>query len=165
MMKRMIGLLMVMGLMVGIIGCGDDKNPVMSNQDLLVGTWIDDEGDPVTFRADGTFVIPDEELELEGTWSVAGDKLTLTYTEEKLREFFITGLRESLKEDGLTDTEIDEYLDNNDALIEETFDEFVLEDIGDLVFTATINSITDTELTTTSKDEDGEETETLTRKT
>ena len=161
----MIGLLMVMGLMVGIIGCGDDKNPVMSNQDLLVGTWIDDEGDPVTFRADGTFVIPDEELELEGTWSVAGDKLTLTYTEEKLREFFITGLRESLKEDGLTDTEIDEYLDNNDALIEETFDEFVLEDIGDLVFTATINSITDTELTTTSKDEDGEEeTDTLTRK-
>ena len=161
----MIGLLMVMGLMVGIIGCGDDKNPVKSNQDLLVGTWIDDEGDPVTFRADGTFVIPDEELELEGTWSVAGDKLTLTYTEEKLREFFITGLRESLKEDGLTDTEIDEYLDNNDALIEETFDEFVLEDIGDLVFTATINSITDTELTTTSKDEDGEEeTDTLTRK-
>ena len=162
-MKRMIGLLMVMGLMVGIIGCGDDKNPVKSNQDLLVGTWIDDEGDAFTFRADGTFVFPDEELELEGTWSVAGDKLTLTYTEEKLREFFITGLRESLKEDGLTDTEIDEYLDNNDALIEETFDEFVLEDIGDLVFTATINSITDTELTMTS--EDGEETETLTRKT
>ena len=162
----MIRLLMVMGLMVGIIGCGDDKNPVKSNQDLLVGTWIDDEGDAFTFRADGTFVIADEEPELEGTWSVAGDKLTLTYTEEKLREFFITGLRESLKEDGLTDTEIDEYLDNNDALIEETFDEFVLEDIGDLVFTATINSITDTELTTTSKDEDGEEeTDTLTRKT
>ena len=162
----MIRLLMVMGLMVGIIGCGDDKNPVKSNQDLLVGTWIDDEGDAFTFRADGTLVIPDEEyaLELEGTWSVAGDKLTLTYTEEKLREFFITGLRESLKEDGLTDTEIDEYLDNNDALVEETFDEFVLE-IGDLVFTATINSITDTELTTTSKDEDGEEeTDTLTRK-
>ena len=160
----MIGLLMVMGLMVGIIGCGDDKNPVKSNQDLLVGTWIDDEGDAFTFRADGTFVVPDEELELEGTWSVAGDTLTMAYTEEKLREAFITGLRETLKEDGLTDTEIDEYLDNNDALVEETFDEFVLE-IGDLVFTATINSITDTELTTTSKDEDGEEeTDTLTRK-
>ena len=163
-MKRTIGLLMMVGLMVGIIGCGDDKNPVKSNQDLLVGTWIDDEGDAFTFRADGTFVIADEEPELEGTWSVAGDKLTLTYTEEKLREFFITGLRESLKEDGLTDTEIDEYLDNNDTEIDELFDEFV-EDIGGLVFTATINSITDTELTTTSKDEDGEETETLTRKT
>ena len=161
-MKRMIRLLMVMGLMVGIIGCGDDKNPVKSNQDLLVGIWIDEEGDPVTFRADGTFVFPDEELELEGTWSVAGDTLTMAYTEEKLREVFITGLRESLKEDGLTDTEIDEYLDNNDTLIE-AFDEFVLEDIGDLVFTAIINSITDTELTMTS--EDGEETETLTRKT
>ena len=150
--------------MVGIIGCGDDKNPVKSNQDLLVGTWIDDEGDAFTFRADGTFVFPDEELELEGTWSVAGDTLTMAYTEEKLRELFITGLRESLKEDGHTDTEIDEYLDNNDTLIE-AFDEFVLEDIGDLVFTAIINSITDTELTTTYKDEDGEETETLTRKT
>ena len=161
----MIGLLMVMGLMVGIIGCGDDKNPVKSNQDLLVGTWIDDEGDAFTFRADGTLVLRDEDDELEGTWSVAGDTLTMAYTEENLREFFITELRESLKEDGLTDTEIDEYLDNNDALIEETFDEFVLEDIGDLVFTATINSITDTELTTTYKDEDGEETETLTRKT
>ena len=161
-MKRMIGLLMVMGLMVGIIGCGDDKNPVKSNQDLLVGTWIDDEGDPVTFRADGTFVIPDEEyaLELEGTWSVAGDKLTMAYTKAELNEVFITGLRESLKEDGeLTDTQIDEYLDN---MIDEAFDEFVLE-MGDLAVTAIINSITDTELTMTS--EDGEETETLTRKT
>ena len=155
----MIGLLMVMGLMVGIIGCGDDKNPVKSNQDLLVGTWIDDEGDAFTFRADGTFVFPDEELELEGTWSVAGDTLTMAYTEEKLREAFITGLRETLKEDGLTDTEIDEYLDN---MIDEAFDEFVLE-MGDLAVTAIINSITDTELTMTS--EDGEETETLTRKT
>ena len=161
-MKRMIGLLMVMGLMVGIIGCGDDKNPVKSNQDLLVGTWIDDEGDAFTFRADGTFVIADEVLELEGTWSVAGDTLTMAYTEEKLREFFIAGLRESLKEDGeLTDTQIDEYLDN---MIDEAFDEFVLE-MGDLAVTAIINSITDTELTTTYKDVDGEETETLTRKT
>ena len=156
-----MGLLLMLGLMVGIIGCGDDKNPVKSNQDLLVGTWIDEEGDPVTFRADGTFVIADEVLELEGTWSVAGDKLTMAYTKAELNEVFITGLRESLKEDGHTDTEIDEYLDN---MIDEAFDEFVLE-MGDLAVTAIINSITDTELTTTSKDEDGEEeTDTLTRK-
>ena len=131
-----------------------------SNQDLLVGIWIDEEGDPVSFRADGTFVFPDEELELEGTWSVAGDKLTMAYTEAELNEVFITGLRESLKEDGeLTDTQIDEYLDN---MIDEAFDEFVLE-MGNLAVIAIINSITDTELTMTS--EDGEETETLTRKT
>ena len=156
----MIRLLMVMGLMVGIIGCGDDKNPVKSNQDLLVGTWIDDEGDAFTFRADGTLVLRDEDDELEGTWSVAGDKLTMAYTKAELNEVFITGLRESLKEDGeLTDTQIDEYLDN---MIDEAFYDFVLE-LGDLAVTAIINSITDTELTMTS--EDGEETETLTRKT
>ena len=78
-MKRMIGLLMVMGLMVGIIGCGDDKNPVKSNQDLLVGTWIFEEGDWVIFRDDGTFV--DYEGD-EGTWSLVGDQLTLTFDDE-----------------------------------------------------------------------------------
>ena len=78
-MKRMIGLLMVMGLMVGIIGCGDDKNPVKSNQDLLVGTLIFEEGDWVTFRDDGTFV---EDDGYEGTWSLVGDQLTLTFDDE-----------------------------------------------------------------------------------
>ena len=86
-MKRMIGLLMVMGLMVGIIGCGDDKNPVKSNQDLLVGTWIDDEGDPVTFRDDGTFV--DYEGD-EGTWSLVGDQLTLTFDDEDFGSATVT---------------------------------------------------------------------------
>ena len=78
-MKRMIGLLMVMGLMVGIIGCGDDKNPVKSNQDLLVGTWLDEDAVPGTFRSDGTFV--DDEGD-EGTWSLVGDQLTIAYNDE-----------------------------------------------------------------------------------
>ena len=47
-MKRTIGFLMMVGLMVGIVGCGDDNNPVKevtpSNQDLLVGTWLDEDG-------------------------------------------------------------------------------------------------------------------------
>ena len=37
-MKRTIGLLMMVGLMVGVVGCGDDDNPVKSTEDLLVGT-------------------------------------------------------------------------------------------------------------------------------
>ena len=40
-MGRMIRLLMMMGLMVGIVVCGDDDNPVNSDVDRLAGTWID----------------------------------------------------------------------------------------------------------------------------
>ena len=36
-MKRMIGLLMTMGTVVGVVGCGDNNNPVKSDKDLLVG--------------------------------------------------------------------------------------------------------------------------------
>ena len=55
-MKRMIGLLMVVGIMVGVVGCGDDDNPVKSShEDLLVGTWEDQEdGGWITFSSDGT---------------------------------------------------------------------------------------------------------------
>ncbi len=75
-MKRTIGLLMMVGLMVGVVGCGDDDNPVKSNQDLLVGTWLDEDGDAWTLRSNGTFV--DWEGD-EGTWSLVGDQLTTTY--------------------------------------------------------------------------------------
>ena len=48
-MKRMIGFLMVVGLMMGV-GCGsDDDNPVSSNRDLLVGTWLYPEVDALTW--------------------------------------------------------------------------------------------------------------------
>ena len=77
-MKRMIGLLMMMGMVVGVVGCGDDDNPVKSNQDLLVGTWDagDEDEEGSTFRSDGTFV--DSEGD-GGKWSLVGDQLTLTY--------------------------------------------------------------------------------------
>ena len=78
-MKRMIGLLMMVGLVVGVVGCGDDNNPVKSNQDLLVGTWLDEDGVPGTFRSDGTFV--DHEGD-EGTWSLVGDQFTIAYNDE-----------------------------------------------------------------------------------
>ena len=41
--KRMFVLLMMVGLMVGVVGCGDDDNPVKSsNGNLLFGTWVDE---------------------------------------------------------------------------------------------------------------------------
>ena len=74
-MRRLIGLVMMVGLMAGVAGGGDD-NPVKSDQDLLVGTWLDEDGDLWTLRSNGTFV--DWEGD-EGTWSLVGDQLTLTY--------------------------------------------------------------------------------------
>ena len=101
-MKRMIGLLMMVGLMVGIVGCGDDNNPVKSNQDLLVGTWLDEDGVPGTFRSDGTFV--DHEGD-EGTWSLVGDQLTLTYDDPDFGGF--TDTLSSVTDTKLTVTDED----------------------------------------------------------
>ena len=60
--KRMIGLLMMMGLVVGVVGCGDDNNPVKSDEDLLVGTWSFEDGSLVNFSSDGTSVSTVEEI-------------------------------------------------------------------------------------------------------
>jgi uncharacterized protein (TIGR03066 family) len=118
-MKRTIGLLMMVGLMVGVVGCGDDDNPVKSNQDLVVGTWTIGDSDDlsVTLRSDGTYVEVEDGEESTGIWSLVGDQLTVSDS------------------DG-SDSE-----------------------------TLTLNSVTDTEMTLTYKDEDGEETVTYTRKT
>ena len=121
-MKRTIGLLMMVGMMVGVVGCGDDDNPVKevtpSNQDLLVGTWTIGDSDDfsVTFRSDGTYVEVEDGEESTGIWSLEGDQLTISDS------------------DG-SDSE-----------------------------TLTLNSVTDTEMFLTFKDEDGEETVTYTRK-
>ena len=48
-MKRMFGLVMMVGLVASVVGCGDDDNPVKSNQDLLVGTWLAGDGVSITF--------------------------------------------------------------------------------------------------------------------
>ena len=55
-MKRMIGLLMMMGMVVGLVGCGDNNNPVKSDEGLLVGTWSFEDGSLVNFSSDGTSV-------------------------------------------------------------------------------------------------------------
>ena len=103
-MRRLIGLLMMVGLMVGVVGCGDDDNPVKSNQDLLVGTWLDEDGVPGTFRSDGTFV--DHEGD-EGTWSLVGDQLTLTYDDPDFAEFGFTDTLSSVTDTKLTVTDED----------------------------------------------------------
>ena len=76
-MKWTIILLMMVGLMVGIVGCGDDDNPVNSDIDRLAGTWIDQENYEVAFKLDGTYVYTGVDYIEEGTWSLEGDELTL----------------------------------------------------------------------------------------
>ena len=138
--------------MVGFVGCGDDDNPVKSNQDLLVGTWENEDGWSVTIRSDGTLVESEGGLELVGTWSLADDKLTVTYTEKDFRELF----------ERLLAAEIGSLVEVSDAEMEEVIDAFMADEYPEgPVIIRTINSITDTELITT--DEDGER-DVLTRK-
>ena len=103
-MRRMIGFLMMVGLVVGIVGCGGDDNPVKSDQDLLVGTWLDEDGDPITLRSNGTFVDWDGD---EGTWSLVGDQLTLTYDDPGFAAFGFTGTLNSVTDTKLTVTDED----------------------------------------------------------
>ena len=86
-MKRTIGLLMMVGLVVGV-GCGDssptkscghdDSSPTKSS--LLVGEWQDEYGGSLTFNSDGTFL---EEGD-SGKWSLVGDQLTYIYDDPDL---------------------------------------------------------------------------------
>ena len=152
-MKRMIGLLMMMGLVVGVVGCGDDNNPVKSDEDLLVGTWSFEDGSLVNFSSDGTSVSTvEEEIELAGTWSLTGDRLTITYAQNDFRELVKEMLAAEVDLSELSDAQIEELLDE---VMAEAYPD------GDQVFILTVNSITDTELITT--DEDGER-DVLTRK-
>jgi len=83
-MKRTIGLLMMVGFMVGVVGCGDDDNPLKevtpSNQDLLVGTWTIGDSDDfsLTLKSDGTYVEVEDGEESIGIWSLEGDQLTVS---------------------------------------------------------------------------------------
>ena len=150
-MRRMIGFLMLVGLMVGIVGCGDDNNPVKSDEDLLVGTWSFEDGSLATFSSDGTLIQSEEGLEFVGTWSLTGDKLTITYSENDFREL--------VKEQLAAEADLSEL---SDAQREELLDEIMAEE--DMVFVVTINSITDTELITTDEDDEDGERDVLTRK-
>ena len=80
-MKRIVGMLMALGLLMSVMGCGSD-NPT-SSIDLIVGTWIADDADghSWTYHSDGTLTNYDAELEEDGvdgplvSWSINGDNL------------------------------------------------------------------------------------------
>ena len=89
-MKRMIGLVMMMGLVVSFVGCGDDgSSPTGSSvsQDMyaetIVGTW-ESYGEPFwTFSSDGTVVFIGwaEDL-LFWNWEISGSTLTITNSDD-----------------------------------------------------------------------------------
>jgi hypothetical protein len=92
-MKRTIGLLMMVGLVVGVVGCGDDdSSPTSSSvsQDkysvtIIGGAW-EDGGEPIwTFNADGT-VVYDGYEDSNYTWSIVGATLII-YDEDSETEF------------------------------------------------------------------------------
>ena len=80
-MKRIVAMLMALGLLMSVVGCGSD-NPT-SPKDLIVGTWIADDADAHswTYHSDGTMTNYDAELGenvVDGpvvTWSINGDNL------------------------------------------------------------------------------------------
>ena len=114
-----------------------------SDEDLLVGAWSFVDRSLVNFSSDGTSVSTVGKIELAGIWSLTGDKLTITYSQNDFREL--------VKEMLAAEADLSEL---SDAQIEELLDEVMAEDPTGMVFVVTINSITDTELITT--DEDGE---------
>ena len=113
MMIRLLGLLMMVGLMVGVVGCGDDDNPVKevtpSNQDLLVGTWTIGDSDDfsVTFRSDGTYVEVEDGEESTGFWSLVGDQLTVSDSDGSDSE--------TLTLNSVTDTEMTLIFEDEDG--------------------------------------------------
>ena len=78
-MRRMIGFLMLVGLMVGVVGCGDDDNPAKSSEDVLDGTWVDQDGDEFTFTSDGVFI---DDIGDRYTWTIEGDMLEFSGGDE-----------------------------------------------------------------------------------
>ena len=86
-MKKLFGIF-VLGLVVNVVGCGDDDNPVKSSiassstssdnfAETILGLWYE-EGEPIwTFNADGTLVFDGYE-ELNYYWSIEGSTLTIT---------------------------------------------------------------------------------------
>lgn len=94
-MRKFMVVIMVLSGLALIAGCGDDDNPTKTNSqagdDLVGGTWqghqrvcggdIESiEDDTITFLADGTGTGTSGGLSFPITWSVNGDRLTVTVT-------------------------------------------------------------------------------------
>ena len=86
-MRRMIGFLMMVGLVIGV-GCGDDDSSPTSSSvsqdkysETIVGTWTESYGGPGwTFNEDGTGL--NDVIEEPITWSIVGSTLTITNLED-----------------------------------------------------------------------------------
>ena len=65
---------------------------------------MDEDGDAVTLRSNGTFVDWDGD---EGTWSLIGDQYTLTYDDPDFAEFDFTATLNSVTDIKLTVTDED----------------------------------------------------------
>ena len=87
-MKRMIGLLMMVGLVIGV-GCGDDDSSPTSSSvsqdkysETIVGTWKW-YGEPHwTFSPDGT--VEFDGFDLTYYWEISGSTLTITDSDGNL---------------------------------------------------------------------------------
>ena len=88
-MKRTIGLLMMVGLVVGVVGCGDDDSSPTSSSvsqddysETIVGTWKS-YGEPHwAFSVDGT--VEFDGWDLTYLWAISGSTLTITNSDGDL---------------------------------------------------------------------------------
>ena len=87
-MRRMIGFLMMVGLVIGV-GCGDDDSSPTSSSvsqdkysEIIVGTW-NYFGEPFwTFSVDGT--VEFDGWDLTYLWAISGSTLTITDSDGNL---------------------------------------------------------------------------------
>jgi hypothetical protein len=89
-MKRMIGLLMMMGMVVGVVGCGDDDSSPTSSSvsqddysETIVGTWKWYDEPHWTFSSDWTVEFDGWE-DLTFYWAISGSTLTITNSDGDL---------------------------------------------------------------------------------
>ncbi|MEE2658765.1 MAG: hypothetical protein VX733_09700 [Candidatus Latescibacterota bacterium] len=87
MMRQLFGLLMIVGLVVGVVGCGDDDaSPTSVSQDeyseTIVGTW-NWYGEPHwTFSSDGT--VEFDGWDLIYFWAISGSMLAIVDSDGNL---------------------------------------------------------------------------------
>jgi hypothetical protein len=89
-MRRMIGFLMMVGLVIGV-GCGDDDSSPTSSSvsqdkysETIVGTW-NYAGEPFwTFSSDETVEFDGAVFELTYSWEISGSTLTITDSDGNL---------------------------------------------------------------------------------
>jgi len=90
-MRRMIGFLMMVGLVVGVVGCGDDDSSPTSSSvsqddysETIVGTWKWYGESHWTFSSNGTVEFVGDLFEITYSWEISGSTLTITNSDGDL---------------------------------------------------------------------------------